>query len=97
MLWLNNAVEALQYAGLLRSGIVKPQLGLNNPLGTVNIREFEINTSRPTSVLTTLFRSLTIWQEQCTVHPSSDIRGSNRRRERGTRARQSCWYCRSLG
>lgn len=40
MLWLSNTVEALQYAGLLRSGIVKPQIPkLNNPLGTVNIRK----------------------------------------------------------
>ena len=61
MLWLDEAVKAFQYAGLLRNGETRYQASLEKPLVIVNIREFGWNTSRLARVLTELSRSLAIW------------------------------------
>jgi len=61
MLWLDEAVKAFQYAGLLRNGETRDQASLNKPLVIVNIRESGWNTSHLAWVLTELSRSLAIW------------------------------------
>lgn len=62
MLWLDEAVKAFQYAGLLRNGETRDQASLNKPLVIVNIRKFDSDTSYLVWILTELFRSLAIWQ-----------------------------------